>query len=147
MGFWVLVDAVGALVQSVRPGTTGRIWFGLLGGLGLVAAVLAIVTPAMTAVAATWAVGVWLAFRGGVELFGAVGATVDTSRWLLVVSGGISVLVGVLLAANPGRAAIALATWFGVALLVWGVIHLGLAHVVHRHARDRTVTTGRTVDR
>lgn len=141
-GFWVLVDAVAALVQAVKPDTTGRIWFGLLGGLGLVAAVLAIVTPAMTAVAATWAIGVWLAFRGGVELFGAFGATVDTSRWLLVLSGGVSVLLGVLLAANPGRSAIALASWFGVALLLWGVIHLGLAYVVRRHLRDRAPAGG-----
>lgn len=132
-GFWVLVDSLGSLSQTLRSDTTGRMWLGLLGLLGLVAAFLAIVTPAMTAVAATWAVGLWLLLRGGVELAGAFGAAVDTSRWLLVFSGVLSMLVGVLLVLNPGRSAIALAFWFGVSMVLWGAAHLGLALLVRRH--------------
>lgn len=131
-GFWVLVDSLGSLSQTLRSDTTGRMWLGLLGLLGLVAAFLAIVTPAMTAVAATWAVGLWLLLRGGVELAGAFGAAVDTSRWLLVFSGVISMLVGVLLLLNPGRSAIALAFWFGVSMVLWGAAHLALALLVRR---------------
>ena len=51
-GFWVLVDSLGSFGQTLRSDTTGRTWLGLLGLLGLVTAFLAIVTPAMTAVAA-----------------------------------------------------------------------------------------------
>ncbi|VXB63416.1 DUF308 domain-containing protein [Nocardioides sp. AX2bis] len=131
-GFWVLVDSLGSLSQTLRSDATGRMWLGLLGVLGLVAAFLAIVTPAMTAVAATWAVGLWLLVRGGVELAGALGAAGDTSRGLLVLSGVLSVLVGVLLVTNPGRSAIALAFWFGLSTALWGVAHVGLALLVRR---------------
>jgi uncharacterized membrane protein HdeD (DUF308 family) len=135
-GFWALVDGIGSIVQAFQPGTTGRVWLLLMGVVALVAAFFAIFSPAVTAAVLTWVLGIWLIVRGVFEIVGAFTTAAGALRWLLVVSGGLSALLGVLFAANPGRGAVAISVLLGVIALLWGVAFVVLGLMVRRALKD-----------
>lgn len=129
-GFWALVDGVGSIAQAFQKDATGRVWLAVMGVLSLVAAFFAIFSPAVTAVALTWILGIWLVVRGIFELVGAFASSTLAPRWLLVVGGLLSIVLGVLFAVNPGRAAVAIAFWLGLVALAWGIAFVVLGVVV-----------------
>jgi uncharacterized membrane protein HdeD (DUF308 family) len=129
-GFWALVDGIGELVQAFRKGATGRVWLIVMGILSLIVAFFAIFSPAVTAVALTWILGIWLVVRGIFELVGAFASSTLTPRWLLVVGGLLSLVLGVLFVTNPGSGAVALAFWLGLVALAWGAAFVVLGFVV-----------------
>lgn len=127
-GFWALFDGVGSLVQAFQPESRGgRVWLVIMGLVALVAAVFAIFRPAVTAVALTWILGIWLIVRGVFEAIGAFSSNLLLPRWLLLLGAALSLLLGVLFVANPGRAAVAIALWLGIAALVWGGVFVAMA--------------------
>jgi len=129
-GFWALVDGVGSLAQAFQKDATGRVWLVVMGVIALIAAFFAIFSPAVTAVALTWILGIWLVVRGIFELVGAFASSTQMPRWLLVAGGLLSIVLGVLFAANPGRAAVAIAFWLGLIALAWGIAFVVLGFVV-----------------
>jgi uncharacterized membrane protein HdeD (DUF308 family) len=126
-GLWALVDGIGALVHALTSGTVAeRLLMAGLGVVALFAAVVAITSPQMTAVALTWILGVWLAVRGVVEIVTAV-VTRGEGWPALIGLGLLDGVLGVLLMANPGSAAIGIAWFIGLLALVWGIVLVGLA--------------------
>jgi uncharacterized membrane protein HdeD (DUF308 family) len=123
-GFWALVDGIGSIVQAFQPDATGRVWLVLMGIIALIAAFFAIFSPALTAVALTWILGIWLIVRGAFELFGAFSSTRVAPRWLLLLGGILSILLGVLFVANPGSGVVAIAVWLGIVAFAWGVVFI-----------------------
>lgn len=121
---WALLDGIGAFAQAFGQGVTwgARILLIVLGVIGLAAALMGFFRPGVTAVALTWILGIWLIVRGVFEVIGAFVAQTGTSRWLLVLSGLLDVLLGALFAANPGRSAVTVAFVLGLVALVWGVV-------------------------
>lgn len=129
-GFWALMDGIGSLTQAFRADSAGsRVWLIVIGVIALVAAFFAIFSPAVTAVTLTWILGIWLIVRGVFEAFGAFTSDQPTPRWLLLLSAALSILLGILFVANPGRAAVGIAVFLGVVALLWGVVFVlgGLA--------------------
>jgi uncharacterized membrane protein HdeD (DUF308 family) len=129
-GLWALMDGVGSLVQAFQPESrSSRLWLVVMGVIALVAAFFAIFSPAMTAVTLTWILGIWLIVRGVFEAIGAFGSSSSTPRWLLLLSAALSILIGILFAANPGAGAVTIATWLGIVALLWGAVFVlgGLA--------------------
>jgi uncharacterized membrane protein HdeD (DUF308 family) len=132
-GFWALFDGVGSLVQAFQPESRGsRVWLVIMGLVALVAAFFAIFSPAVTAVALTWILGIWLIVRGVFEAIGAFSSSTLLPRWLLLLGAALSLLLGVLFVANPGRAAVAIAVWLGVTAIVWGGVFVAMAIAVRR---------------
>jgi uncharacterized membrane protein HdeD (DUF308 family) len=132
-GFWALFDGVGSLVQAFQPESRGgRVWLVIMGLVALVAAFFAIFSPAVTAVALTWILGIWLIVRGVFEAIGAFSSSLMLPRWLLLLGAALSLLLGVLFVANPGRAAVAIAVWLGITALVWGGVFVAMAIAI-RH--------------
>jgi uncharacterized membrane protein HdeD (DUF308 family) len=129
-GFWALADGIGSLVQAFRSGTTGRLWLIVSGVIALLAAFFAIFSPALTAAALTWILGIWLIARGALELFGAFRAEAAAPRWVLVVGGLLSVVIGAIFVANPGGSAVALAFWLGLTALLWGITYVVIGLMV-----------------
>ena len=134
-GFWALVDGVGSLAQAFQKDATGRVWLVVMGVIALIAAFFAIFSPAVTAVALTWILGIWLVVRGIFELVGAFASSTQMPRWLLVVGGLLSIVLGVLFAANPGRAAVA-------HRLLAGAHRARLGHRVRRPGLRRPLREG-----
>jgi uncharacterized membrane protein HdeD (DUF308 family) len=132
-GFWALFDGIGSLVQAFQPESRGsRVWLVIMGLVALVAAFFAIFSPAVTAVALTWILGIWLIVRGVFEAIGAFSSSSLLPRWLLLVGAALSLLLGVLFVSNPGRAVVAIAVWLGVTALIWGGVFVAMAIAIRR---------------
>ncbi|MCP2258445.1 Uncharacterized membrane protein HdeD, DUF308 family [Streptoalloteichus tenebrarius] len=141
-GVFALVDGVVALsmVATDRgvPGVDRWTW-GLLGVLGLLAGLAALVWPGITALALLLVIAAWAVVVGVLQIVGAVRLRrVIRNEWLLGIAGALSVLLGVLLFVQPGAGALALVTVIGVFAILWGValVVLGL--------RLRALTRGST---
>jgi uncharacterized membrane protein HdeD (DUF308 family) len=132
-GFWALFDGIGSLVQAFQPESRGgRVWLVIMGLVALVAAFFAIFSPAVTAVALTWILGIWLIVRGVFEAIGAFSSSSPLPRWLLLVGAALSLILGLLFVFNPGRAVVAIAVWLGVAAIIWGGAFVAMAIAI-RH--------------
>lgn len=141
-GCWALADGVISLGTAFTSrGAGGRVGLVLLGLLSLVVAFFAITSPGVTAAALTWVLGIWLVVRGVFELVGAFSAGTSANRWVLVAIGLLDGLIGVLLMANPGRAALGIAFLIGLLAFVWGLVFLGLAFVVWRAGKGQVPGT------
>ncbi len=141
-GLWALVDGFGLLAQAFHPDSprTGRLLLVLLAVIALVAGVIAVTRPGMTAVALTWVLGLWLVVRGLFEVAGALAATASTPRALLVASGLVDLLLGGLFVLNPGRGVVGIALLLGIIAIVWGVVFVAMAFVVRRVAGELSKT-------
>jgi uncharacterized membrane protein HdeD (DUF308 family) len=132
-GFWALTDGIGSIVQAFQPESRGsRLWLIVLGVIALLAAFFAITSPGMTAATLTWILGIWLIIRGVFELAGAFRSQQVMPRWLLVLNGLLSLLIGILFAANPGAGAVSIAVLLGVTALIWGAVLIGVGFSVRR---------------
>ena len=139
-GVWALVDGVGSFAQAFEKGTptSARVLLIVMGVVALIAAFFAIFSPAVAAVTLTWILGIWLIVRGAFEVFAAFSATRDAPRWLLLVTAGVDVILGVLFVANPGSSALAIAWVLGLVAIVWGIAFLATGVIVRRgeHAAE-----------
>jgi uncharacterized membrane protein HdeD (DUF308 family) len=133
-GLWALVDGAGSFAQAFERDTppSARILLSVMGVAALIAAFFAIFSPAVAAVTLTWILGIWLIVRGAFEVFAAFGATHDAPRWLLLVTAGVDVILGILFVANPGSSALAIAWVLGLVAIVWGIAFLATGFVVRR---------------
>jgi len=133
-GIWALADGVGSIVQAFQPDAKGRVWLVLMGLIALIAAFFAIFSPGVAAVTLTWILGIWLIVRGVFEIVGAFTSSADMSRWLLVVGGAFSVVLGVLFVANPGKGAVSIAFVLGLMALLWGIAFVVLSLMLRSQA-------------
>jgi uncharacterized membrane protein HdeD (DUF308 family) len=141
-GFWALFDGVGDLIQAFQPESKGnRLWLVVMGVISLIVAFFAIFSPAMAATALTWILGIWLIVRGVFELIAAFSSTLAMPRWLLLLSAGVSIVIGILFVANPGAGAVGIAVLLGIMALIWGVVFLVLGFLVRREL-EHTPPTG-----
>jgi uncharacterized membrane protein HdeD (DUF308 family) len=104
----------------------------VLGVIALLAAFFAIFSPAVTAVTLTWILGIWLIVRGVFEAVGAFTTNHMTPRWILLLSAVLSILLGILFAANPGAGAVGIAVTLGVVALLWGATFVVAGFSVRR---------------
>jgi len=123
-GIWALLDGLGTglhvFAKGIPPGA--RFLAALLGLVSVIAAIVAITTPTFAVTAITWVLGLWLIARGIAELLAAFSITEAKGKFLLVISGGIDIAIGVLFMANPGRSALAMAFLLGLLALIWGLV-------------------------
>jgi uncharacterized membrane protein HdeD (DUF308 family) len=126
-GAYVLVDGVTVIVASLQERTTNRQWWVLLleGIIGIIAGVLAFVWPAITALALLYIIASWAIITGIFEIVGAFSERfTGTPKWLMGISGVISLLLGVLLAILPGVGLLSLVWLIGIYALVFGILFI-----------------------
>jgi uncharacterized membrane protein HdeD (DUF308 family) len=142
-GFWAMLD--GVLTIGSAGGLRGSRAMApvlVVGLLSLVAAFFALVRPGLAATTLTWFIGIWLVVRGVSEIAGAFAVKGSGGRAVLVLSGVVDGVLGVLFLANPGQAVLSLAFVLGVFAFVWGLIIVFAALAVRRHARAVPATAG-----
>ena len=128
-GAYALVDGVVSLVGAVRAVAAHERWGALLveGIIGIAAAVVTVLWPAITALSLVYVIAAWAIITGVAEIVAAVRLRRQVSgEWLLMLSGIASVLFGVAIAAVPVAGALVIALWFGVYALVFGVMLVAL---------------------
>lgn len=126
-GAYALVDGVMAVIVSLQERSVfARWWVLLLEGLaGIIVGVLTFVWPAMTALVLLYLIAAWAIVTGVLEIAAAFLARLPVAlEWTLGLAGILSVLLGVLLAIQPGVGPLSLVWLIGVYAIVFGVLLL-----------------------
>jgi len=129
-GIFVLVDGVLALVSGIRrPEARGVDWsLVVLGLVGIAAGVVTLIWPGITGLILLLIIGSWAAALGLVEIIiGVEWRREIPDAWLLILTGIVSVIFGLIVLFAPGAGALALATLIGFFAVVYGVLHLIVA--------------------
>jgi uncharacterized membrane protein HdeD (DUF308 family) len=139
-GAYAVVDGVLALGSAITGGRTtagSRGWLAVEGVLGIIAGIVALVWPGITALVLLWLIAFWALVTGIFEIVAAVRLRREIrGEWMLALSGALSVLFGLLLIVWPASGARAVAFLIGLYAIVFGValVALGLRlRGLHRH--------------
>ena len=127
-GAYAFADGVLAIVTAVRRRGADRWWLLLLQGIvGIGAGVVTWLWPGITALALLAIIAAWALMGGALQVAAAIRLRkVITGEWLLVLSGVLSIALGILLVAFPGPGALALVIWIGAYAFVFGILLLVL---------------------
>lgn len=134
-GVYVLVDSVTEVATAVsRSGPLSeRAPMLVFGGLGIAAGVITLLWPHITVLVLLWLVAVWAIVTGVLEIAAAIRLRrLINNEWLMVVSGALSVLLGLILLFRTDAGVVAVAWLIGLFALVWGAVLLGLAFRLRR---------------
>jgi uncharacterized membrane protein HdeD (DUF308 family) len=146
-GAYALVDGVFAIVAAVRAMEAHDRWGALVieGIAGIVAGVLTVAWPAITALWLIYIVAAWAIITGVFEIVAAIKLRKHVQgEWLLALTGVASLIFGVLIMAAPLAGALVIAIWVGAYAFVFGVMLVALGFRLrswaHGHHTGPTVT-------
>jgi uncharacterized membrane protein HdeD (DUF308 family) len=127
-GAYAIVDGITNMVLGFsRTGTHGRWAHVLQGVVGIAAGVLTFMWPAITALVLVLLIGAWAIVTGVFEIAAAISLRrVITGEWLLVLSGIVSILFGVMVFAFPLAGAVGISWILGVYTMTAGIILISL---------------------
>jgi uncharacterized membrane protein HdeD (DUF308 family) len=127
-GAYAIVDGITNLVLGFsRTGAHGRWAHVLQGAVGIAAGVLTFMWPAITGLALIWFIAAWAIVTGAFEIAAAIRLRrVITGEWMLVLSGIVSILFGVLVFAFPLAGAVGISWILGVYAMTAGIILISL---------------------
>ena len=145
-GAYALVDGVMALYTALfdrgRPGARSVGWLVLEGVAGVVAAIGAVVWPGITALALLYLIAAWALVTGVAEILAAIRLRREIEgEWLMILSGALSILFGILAFLFPGAGALAVVWLIATYAIAFGVVMLILAFRLRRHGAG--AVTGR----
>jgi uncharacterized membrane protein HdeD (DUF308 family) len=143
-GAYALVDgalAIGAAVAG--PGTAGpRWWLAVVGVLGVAAGLLTFLWPGITAFVLLYFIAGWAIATGVFEIVGAIRLRKEIdNEWMLILSGVLSILFGVILIISPGAGALALIWVIGTYAILAGIIYIILAFRLREHEAPAATRT------
>ena len=133
-GFYAVADGVFSLAAAVtgRGSTAPRWWLALVGILGLGAGAVAFMNPVLVAQFFKLIIGFWAIMIGVLEIWGAIALRKEiTNEWMLVLSGVIAVLFGLIMLFSP-TALLTLIWLVGFYALFAGVCFILLAFRMRR---------------
>lgn len=144
---YALLDGIaaiaGAAADKLAP-SADRWLVGLLGAFGVLAGLVALLMPGITALVLLFLIGAWAVVTGVLEIMtGWQLRKVITGEWLLFVSGALSVVLGGLLFAFPGEGAVALVVTIAMFAILWGIVLVLLGIRLRKLGRDLASTQPR----
>jgi uncharacterized membrane protein HdeD (DUF308 family) len=134
-GVYALVDGVFALVAGLRAARRhGRSGALLLEGiLNILIGIIVFLMPGAALVALIYLIALW-AVVTGIALTAAGFALIRHSgEWLLVASGLLSILLGIVLFVQPAVGVVALSWWLGAYALLFGIALVSAAFRIRYH--------------
>jgi uncharacterized membrane protein HdeD (DUF308 family) len=135
-GAFAVVDGAFAIVAGLRATGGARRWLLLVeGALGLLAGLVALFWPGLTAAVVLYVFSFWAIFGGLIRILGAIllRREIDNER-TMALGGALWVLLGIALAVLPGAGLLALAWVIGVLTLAMGVTLIVQAFRVRGHS-------------
>ncbi len=139
-GIFALVAGVFAILSGLRTEGTRARWLYL--GEGVVAVLAGLVAlgwPAITARALLYVIAAWAIVTGIIEIAEAFRTRLaSTQEWVLMAGGAISIIFGILLLVWPRLGLLGLVWLIGIYALLYGITHLVLAFT-GRPAREATI--------
>jgi uncharacterized membrane protein HdeD (DUF308 family) len=122
---YAFIDGITNLVLGLtRTPRHSRSWFLVLEGIvGIAIGVMTFMWPGITALALVFFIAAWAVVTGVFEIAAAIRLRrVITGEWLLVLSGILSLVFGVLVFAFPGAGAVGIAWVLGAYAMATGVV-------------------------
>jgi uncharacterized membrane protein HdeD (DUF308 family) len=141
-GIYALVDGGVVLVPALRSSERGaRRWLPLAeGAVGVIAGLLALLWPGLTASALLYIIAGWAVATGILKILTTIVLRSEVENgWLLAGSGALSVLFGAILAALAGSNLPSLAPYIGVFAIVVGLALIVFAYRMRDRQRNRQV--------
>jgi len=134
-GAFALVDGVLALGHAIMGGGVApRWWLALVGLAGLAAGIVTFMNPGLTTVVLLYFVAGWAIALGVFQIVGAIQLRKQIeNEWTLILSGVVSLLIGILLIVRPGEAALAFIWVIAAYAIVFGVLMIGFAFRLKKH--------------
>ena len=135
-GAYALVDGVFALLAAVRAAEAHERWwlFVLEGLAGIAASLITFMWPGITALVLLYLIAWWAVITGIFEIAAAIRLRKEISgEWVLVLSGAVSVIFGLVLLFRPGVGALAVIWLIGAYALVFGALLSMLAFRLRGH--------------
>jgi len=126
---YAFVDGVFAIAASINRTDHRGNWSGMLirGIVGILASIAALTLPGMTALILLYLIAAWAVVTGIIEIAAAIHLRrVIRREWMLVLSGIISVLFGLILMAFPGEGILAVVWLIGIYAIAFGALMVGL---------------------
>ena len=126
---YALVDGVTSIIAAVHAAEARERWVSMVleGLVGIAAAIVTAVWPAITALALVYVIAAWAVHhRRTRSCGGGPPATPISGEWLLILSGVASLLFGFLLTMAPLAGAVVIALWVGAYALIFGVLLVAL---------------------
>lgn len=128
-GGYALIDGVLSIVGSFYASKADERWGALLlhGLVGIAAAIITFLWPAITAISLVWLIAAWAVVTGVFQVVAAIRLRRHiTGEWLLALCGIASIAFGIFLAVAPLAGAIAIALWIGVYTFAFGCLLIAL---------------------
>lgn len=126
-GAYALVNGIFAIIGGIRAPKEYKRWWALLilGIFSVIGGVLAFIMPDVTSLALLIMIASWAMATGIFEIVAAIQMRKQiTGEWLMVLSGILSVVFGVLLLINPFAGMLAITWIVGVYALMFGILML-----------------------
>ena len=136
LGAWLIFVAAALLEvggdAAMRRGLRGRSL------LFVVAGAVTLAWPGITGLVLLYFIAGWAIAAGVFEIVGAIRLRKEIDgEWLLIASGLVSVLFGVLILMFPGAGALGLAFTIGIFALIYGFLLVGFSLRLRKHAEVR----------
>ena len=137
-GAYAFVDGVLALWAAMVVGKTdARWWLLIIGLLGIAVGLVTLLMPGITALILLLFIAAWAITIGVMQIIGAIRLRKEIdNEWMLIASGALSVLFGVILVVQPGAGALGLLFVIGVYAVIYGVMLVSLALRLRKHSPD-----------
>jgi len=136
-GAYALVDGVSAVVGSlIHRKEYEDWWLVLLGGLSsVVAGILALVLPGITALSLLFLIAAWALVTGVLSIVTAIQIRKEIEgEWLMILGGIASVLFGLVAFVRPAAGALSLIWVIAIYAIIFGVLQVLLAFRARRWA-------------
>src|SRR6266567_5987567 len=138
-GAFALVDGVISLIAaftgSAKPVPTW--WLVVVGLLGIAAGIVTFAWPGITAILLVLFIGAWALVHGIFEIIGAIQLRKEIdNEWMLILSGVVSVLFGLIVLLAPGAGALGLIWAIAVYSIVFGISFVALAFRLRNHKHE-----------
>ena len=143
---YALIGGVVSIAGAVANRRRDEDWWMplLIGLVGIGAAVVAVLQPALTALVFVLVIGAYALMTGVLDIAFAIRMRkIIRGEWLLILSGIVSLIFGALVFLFPGAGALALIWLISLYAVVTGALLLGVAF----RLRTRSAKTGTWVER
>lgn len=139
-GVYVLIDGVSNIVTGFSQRESNERWWVMLleGLVGILAGILTLVYPGMSAFILLYFIAAWAILTGVLEIVAAIRLREEiTGEWALALSGVASIIFGILLFLFPGTGALAVVWIIGSYAILFGALLIYLVFKV-RGTDERT---------
>jgi uncharacterized membrane protein HdeD (DUF308 family) len=138
-GAYALLDGIFSFVGAWRASQAHERWGSLLleGVVGIAAAVVTLLWPAITLFTLIYIVAAWAIFTGALELTAAIKLRKHIAgEWLLALLGIASLVFGILVLLAPMTGGLVIAIWIGTYALIFGVMLVALGFRLRAWSRS-----------